>query len=95
MSQLSARDRELVSLGAALAANCIPCVEYHIPKAREAGLTDEELAEVLDVAEYVRQVPANKVLEAARAFVSGAPQPEQGNPCAEMSGRKEEKGACC
>ena len=48
MSELSFRDRELVALGAALAANCVPCVQHHIPQARDAGLTDAELGEVID-----------------------------------------------
>ena len=65
MSQLTLRDRELVALGAAIAANCIPCVEFHIPKAREAGISDSELKEVLALADKVRQVPAKKVLEKA------------------------------
>jgi len=95
MNQLTSRDRELVALGAAVAANCIPCVEYHIPKAREAGLTDAELAEVLEVAEYVRQVPADKVLAAAKALVSGSTPVTSDNPCTEIGGKAEKKGACC
>lgn len=96
MTQLSPRDRELVALGAAVAANCIPCVEYHIPKAREAGLTDAELTEVLALADTVRQVPADKVLAAAEALVSGGTAPvEKGNPCAAIGGKAEKKGACC
>jgi AhpD family alkylhydroperoxidase len=71
MTQLTPRDHELVALGAAVAANCIPCVEYHIPKAREAGLSDAELTEVLALADRGRQLPADKVLDAAYALVSG------------------------
>lgn len=95
MTQLTPRDRELVALGAAVAANCIPCVEYHIPKAREAGLDDAELTEVLAVADMVRQVPAEKVLATAHALVSGSVPVEKGNPCAAVSGKAEKKGACC
>lgn len=67
MNELSFRDRELVALGAALAANCIPCIEHHVPKAREAGLTEDEIAAALALADQIRQVPARKVLEVARA----------------------------
>lgn len=95
MDQLTARDRELVALGAAVASNCIPCVEYHIPKASEAGLTDAELTEVLALADKVRQVPADKVLDAAQALVSGSAPVGKGNPCAKLSGQAEKKGACC
>ncbi|MEN9728404.1 MAG: hypothetical protein RL434_2770, partial [Pseudomonadota bacterium] len=40
MNILTLRERELVALGAALAANCVPCIEFHVPAARKAGLTE-------------------------------------------------------
>ncbi len=95
MTQLSPRERELVALGAAVASNCIPCVEYHIPKAREAGLADAELTEVLSIADTVRQVPADKVLAVAHTLVSGVPAKDTGSACASISGQEEKKGACC
>lgn len=74
MNTLSSRDRELVALGAALASNCVPCVEFHVPAARQAGLSDAEITEALGVADKIRQVPAAKVLDAARAqLMPGAP----------------------
>jgi len=72
METLTLRDRELVALGAALAAGCIPCIEYHVPRAREAGLSDPEITEAIDLADKIRRVPATKVLAAATRAV-GAP----------------------
>lgn len=37
MSLLTPRERDLVSLGAALGRNCIPCIEHHIPASRSCG----------------------------------------------------------
>lgn len=65
MSDLTPRDRELVALGAALGSNCVPCIEYHIPKAREVGLTDREIHAAIKHADLVRQVPARNVLQTA------------------------------
>ena len=65
MDHLTPKERELVALGSALGSNCVPCIEYHIPEARKAGLTDSQLAEAIRLADKVRQVPARKVLEAA------------------------------
>lgn len=70
MANLSPRDRELTAIGAALGSNCVPCVEYHIPEARKAGLTDDELKEAVQLADKVRQVPARKVLEAASRLLN-------------------------
>jgi 4-carboxymuconolactone decarboxylase len=70
MPQLSPRDRELVSLGAAMASNCVPCIEHHIPQARKAGLSDAEISEAIQLSDRVRQVPARKVLEIALQLVN-------------------------
>ncbi len=65
MTDLNHRESELVALGAALGSNCVPCIEYHVPRAREAGLTDQEIYAAIRLADKVRQVPARKVLETA------------------------------
>jgi 4-carboxymuconolactone decarboxylase len=69
MSELSNREQTLVSLGAAVASNCVPCVEYHIPAARKAGLSDIQIKEAVEVADKVRRVPASMVLQTALARV--------------------------
>ncbi len=65
MNSLSPRERELVALGAAMGSNCVPCIEYHIPEGKKAGLTDSQILEAIQLADKVRQVPARKVLDAA------------------------------
>lgn len=72
MAELNPRDRALVALGAALGSNCVPCVEYHIPQARKAGIADDEIQAALALADSVRQVPARKVLEAATRSLTSA-----------------------
>lgn len=84
MTTLSHRDRELVALGAALAANCIPCIEYHVPEARKAGISDAEISEAIALAEKIKRVPASKVLEAANATLGSA-----------TNAQGAEVGACC
>jgi len=75
---LSQSERELVAIGAAVASNCIPCVEYHVPEARKSGLTDAQIAEAVRLADRVRQVPAKKVLDAAIGMLA-VPQPDHGS----------------
>jgi 4-carboxymuconolactone decarboxylase len=67
--RLSDRDKELVALGSAIASNCIPCVEYHIPQARKTGLSDFEIGQAVALADKVRRVPADKVLQTAAALL--------------------------
>ena len=69
MNELNKREHELVALGAAIASNCVPCIEYHIPEARKAGLTDAQILAAVLLADKIKQVPARKVLDAAHGLV--------------------------
>ena len=69
MNELSNRERSLVAIGAAIASNCVPCVEYHIPAAKRTGLSDHEIHAALRIADKVRQVPSRAVFEAALARI--------------------------
>lgn len=55
MSLLTSRERDLVALGAALGSNCNPCIEHDIPASRNIGPTDSQIAEVVRLADKVRQ----------------------------------------
>lgn len=83
MSELSPRDRALVGLGAALGSNCIPCVEHHVPAARSAGLSDDEIRAALGLADTIRQVPARRVL--ARAIELASVPASESAPAANCS----------
>jgi 4-carboxymuconolactone decarboxylase len=92
MSTLSHRDRELVALGAALASNCVPCIEYHVAESRRAGLNDAEIAAAIELADQIKRVPAGKVLEAASKALAGAAPAAAGScsPAAAAGGK-----SCC
>jgi alkylhydroperoxidase/carboxymuconolactone decarboxylase family protein YurZ len=49
------RTRVLICLGAATAANCIPCFEYYFGKAKTVGLSTEEVQEAVDLAGQVKK----------------------------------------
>jgi 4-carboxymuconolactone decarboxylase len=70
MGVLSEKERELTAIGASIASNCIPCIEYHIAEARRVGLPDDQIKEAVRLADRVRRVPARKVMETAYAILS-------------------------
>jgi arsenite methyltransferase len=94
MEQLTAIERELVALGAALGSNCVPCIEYHIPEARKVGLTDSQISEAVRLADRVRQVPAGKVLSAALGLLGQGDQAPAERTCSEVMGTAA-KSTCC
>jgi len=83
-SSLSASETELTAIAAAIASNCVPCVEYHVRQGRKAGLSDSQISEAIELADKVRRVPADKVLQTALALLGEENRVEQEN----------ESGAC-
>lgn len=97
MDHLSPRERELVSLGAAMGSNCVPCIEYHIPEARKAGLADAQISEAIRLADKVRQVPARKVLDAAAKMLPDTSAGDQNSEraCAGAAPAAAAHATCC
>ena len=49
------RTKVLICLGAANAANCIPCFGHYFGKAKATGLTSEQIQEAVDLASQVKK----------------------------------------
>jgi alkylhydroperoxidase/carboxymuconolactone decarboxylase family protein YurZ len=49
------RTKLLICLGAATAANCIPCFEHYFRKAKAVSLSSEEIQEAVDLASQVKK----------------------------------------
>ena len=82
MSLLTPRERELVSIGAAMGSNCVACIEHHIPASRTAGLTDAQISEAIKLADNVRQIPARRMLDAALDLLpESRPAAQAHKPC--------------
>jgi AhpD family alkylhydroperoxidase len=52
---------ELIAVGASVAANCQPCLEYNVGKALEYGADSQQIAEAIEVGKRVRQGAAVKM----------------------------------
>lgn len=70
MNELTKRERELVAIGAAMGSNCASCMEFHVPEARSAGLTDVQIQEAIELADAVRAVSARNAMVAASESLS-------------------------
>ena len=101
MEELGAGQRNLVALGAALGSNCASCAEHYVGEARQGGLTDSQIQEAIRLADGVRRVPAQKVLDHAMGLLSRtvapesqpAPEGKKSDPGRETAAAGEEAGA--
>jgi AhpD family alkylhydroperoxidase len=74
---LDDRIKELIAVGASVAANCMPCLRYHSRVALESGADAEEIAAAVGVGQMVRKGAASKVDKfAASLHPAATPCPE-------------------
>jgi alkylhydroperoxidase/carboxymuconolactone decarboxylase family protein YurZ len=78
----------LICMGAATAANCIPCFEYYFGKAEAVGLKTEEIDEAVDLGSQVKK-GAHMALKNSVRNVMGR-EKEYSLPCDRQTG-----SSCC
>ncbi len=69
---MDARIEELIAIGASITANCKPCLEYHVARARENGANDQEIAEAVAVGKMVRKGAASQMDKFIPGALAGA-----------------------
>ena len=52
--------QELIAIGASVSANCCPCVKYHIAKAREMNIDEDDIRQAIEVGKMVRKGAADQ-----------------------------------
>jgi AhpD family alkylhydroperoxidase len=89
------KTRELIAIGASITAHCQPCLTYHIDKARQMGIDEQEIREAATVGQKVEkgamaamrdftqeslQAPAQKP-QSSSAHGAGATAPDRKSCC--------------
>ena len=87
---------ELVAVGAAIGCNCMPCLKYHIDKARELGVSDEDIARAVALGSKIKQTPARLILDLADRELGGriARSVDPQASCA-LTGQTQAGSKCC
>ena len=61
--------KELVAMGAAAAANCHPCMDYHLAKCNELGIDREEVVAAVKVGLTVNRGAENAIRKKTRELL--------------------------
>jgi AhpD family alkylhydroperoxidase len=70
--------KELIAIGASVSAHCQPCPTYHVGKAREVGVSEEQIAEAVQMGQMVAKGAERAMRQFAAEVVespSSAPAP--------------------
>ncbi len=52
---------ELIAIGASISANCHPCIKYHVAKAKEMDIQEDEIKQAIDTGRMVRKGAAQQM----------------------------------
>lgn len=77
---MDTRTKQLIGIGAAVTANCIPCIQGLVRKARLEGVADTEIRAAIGVGRTVRTGAQMKWDAAAAELVGTEAQPESDLP---------------
>ena len=78
----------LICLGAATAANCVPCFEHYLKRAKDLGLPSAEVLEAADLASKVKNGAHLVMRQGIKNFMGQA-------TAAQTCCTAQAKGACC
>ncbi len=78
--KLDERTRKLIAVGASVACNCHPCLEYHLGQAQSMGIETALIEEAIDAGKAVR---AGCGLQHGPACLA-ADRPERGSPAGRL-----------
>lgn len=57
---------EFVAIGAAIGANCEPCLRHHTREAMKLGISADDIAKAVAFAATVKETPAQNILKLAQ-----------------------------
>lgn len=84
--------QELIAIGASVGAHCQPCLTYHVGKAREMGVGEQEIREAVTVGQKVEK----GAMSAMRDFTGSLlGSPSQNNSACCSGQASPERKSCC
>jgi alkylhydroperoxidase/carboxymuconolactone decarboxylase family protein YurZ len=84
----------LIAAGAAMAANCEPCLNKIVPDLIEAGVAEVDIQKAVEIGQFVKDKPAAIMKEAADAL-AGTRLSEQHKSEGCPSDDMKAAGGCC
>lgn len=86
--KMNENTKELVAIGASLAAHCQPCLKFHVDKARKLGIEEDEINEAIAVGRMIRKGAMSAMDRFAESVVT-APESKPSPCCDNVAGN------CC
>lgn len=85
------KTKELIAIGASVGAHCQPCLTYHVEKARELGIADEEIRAAIETGHMVEKGAMSAMRKFSATVLNAPSSGNSGNTNSEGTTPK----ACC
>ena len=85
------RTKELIAIGASVGAHCQPCLTYHVEKAREMGIGDDDILAAIDTGHMVEKGAMSAMRKFSAVVVATSPSGNYGCSTDDSAPPK----ACC
>ena len=66
---MDGQTKELIAVGASVTANCVPCLRFHLKKAREVGVDETMIQAAVNIGRMVRKGAASNWDEEAETLL--------------------------
>ena len=86
------RTKELIAIGASIGAHCQPCLTYHVAKAKEIGIEENEIREAIAVGHMVEKGAMAAMREHEKVVLSATPPTR--SACCRGKDSKNGKNCC-
>lgn len=83
---MNERTRELIAIGASVSAHCQPCLMYHVTKARELGITEEEIQAAIATGHLVEKGAMSAMKQVTSQLSAGCDTAGAASPPKECCG---------
>ena len=88
------KTRELIAIGASITAHCQPCLTYHIDKARQMGIDEQEIRAAVAVGQKVEKGSMAAMRDSAQESLQ-APAQDRQSSSAHCAGVTAPDGKSC
>jgi AhpD family alkylhydroperoxidase len=82
-------EKELIAIGVSIGAHCQPCLDYHVSKAREMGISETDIKEAVEIGYMVERGATAAMKKHAESVLGQADSASK--PCCSDSAPK----SCC
>ena len=90
---MTEQTKELIAIGASVAAHCQPCLKYHYAKAHELGVEITDINAAIDVGHQVAQGAGKAIRNFQETLVAG--QSTEASTGSDCCGGSSGDSQCC